>query len=98
MLSYKLQSMTRSLVLWLVGVFFRGSTDALCVANAGEGSFLGIDSSAGQVASARAAIEALGLENIAIECQSLLEVGDDLGTFDYIVCHGMYSWVDAEVR
>jgi SAM-dependent methyltransferase len=62
------------------------------------GSFLGIDSSAGQVASARAAIEALGLENVAIECQSLLEVGDDLGTFDYIICHGMYSWVDAEVR
>src|SRR6185312_6025491 len=61
-------------------------------------SFLGIDSSAGQVAAARSAIEALGLENVAIECRNLVDLGDELGSFDYIIAHGVYSWVDAEAR
>jgi SAM-dependent methyltransferase len=61
-------------------------------------SFVGIDSSAGQVAAARSVIEALGLDNIAIECRSVLDVGAGLGVFDYIICHGTYSWVPAEVR
>ncbi len=61
-------------------------------------SFLGIDSSAGQVATARPVIDALGLDNIAIECRSVLDVGAELGLFDYIVCHGTYSWVPAEVQ
>jgi SAM-dependent methyltransferase len=61
-------------------------------------SFLGIDSSAGQVASARSVIDALCLDNIAIECRSVLDVGAELGAFDYIICHGTYSCVPAEVR
>ncbi len=27
-----------------------------------------------------------------------MDVGDDFGLFDYIICHGVYSWVPAEVR
>jgi hypothetical protein len=61
-------------------------------------SFLGIDSSAGQVAAARSTIEALGLKNVAIECRNLVDLGDELGLFDYIIAHGVYSWVDAEAR
>ena len=29
---------------------------------------------------------------------SILDVDDGFGRFDYIVCHGVYSWVPAEVR
>jgi SAM-dependent methyltransferase len=61
-------------------------------------SFVGIDSSAGQIAAARAKVEALGQENVAIECRNLVDLGDELGSFDYIIAHGVYSWVDAEAR
>jgi SAM-dependent methyltransferase len=62
------------------------------------GSFIGFDLSAGQVAAARAVIDALGLENVAIHHKNILEVGEEIGTFDYIICHGTYSWVPAEVQ
>lgn len=61
-------------------------------------SFVGIDSSAGQVAAANSVVDALGLDNVAIRHRDILDVGDELGTFDYIICHGTYSWVPAEVR
>ncbi len=59
--------------------------------------FLGIDLSAGQVASGRALVEALGLRNIRIEQADILDLGD-LGSFDYVIAHGLYSWVPAAVR
>lgn len=61
-------------------------------------SFLGIDASASQVAAGCSVIAALGLKNVAIEPRDILDVGDELGLFDYIICHGIYSWVPAEVR
>src|SRR5262249_61748376 len=29
---------------------------------------------------------------------SILDVGPDFGTFDYILCHGVYSWVPPAVQ
>jgi cyclopropane fatty-acyl-phospholipid synthase-like methyltransferase len=63
-----------------------------------EGSFLGIDVSERQVAEGRATIEAAGLTNVALTRMNLMDAGPDLGTFDYIVCHGVYSWVGPEVQ
>ena len=60
--------------------------------------FVGIDLSPGQIAAGRATIAALGLENIALREQSILDVGLDLGPFDFIVAHGVYSWVPDPVR
>jgi SAM-dependent methyltransferase len=60
--------------------------------------FVGIDSSSQQVAAARQVIEALSLGNIEVECLDILDVDARLGTFDYIICHGTYSWVPAAVR
>ena len=60
--------------------------------------FVGIDSSPGQVAAARAVIDALGLENITVEARDVLDVDEEFGTFDYIICHGTYSWVADDVR
>jgi SAM-dependent methyltransferase len=59
--------------------------------------FLGIDLSAGQVAGGRALVEALGLRNIRIEQGDILDLGD-IGQFDYVIAHGLYSWVPAAVR
>lgn len=60
--------------------------------------FIGIDLSRTQVAAGRSRIAGLGLTNIEIRCQSFTEIGSDVGKFDYIICHGVYSWVPAPVR
>lgn len=60
--------------------------------------FVGVDLSAAQVDEASRRAEALGLRNLRFVARSITEVGDELGDFDYVVCHGVYSWVPAEVR
>src|SRR3569623_2407006 len=61
-------------------------------------SFIGVDLARTQVAAGRARIARLGLGNIEIRCQSFSEIGDELGSFDYIICHGVYSWVPPAVQ
>ncbi len=63
-----------------------------------EARFLGIDLSPRQIADGQSSIETLGLRNIELRAMSLTELGDDLGPFDYILCHGVYSWVPEPVR
>jgi SAM-dependent methyltransferase len=63
-----------------------------------DARFVGVDLSSAQVETARARIARLGLNNIELRCQSLTDIGDELGSFDYILCHGVYSWVPAAVR
>jgi hypothetical protein len=60
--------------------------------------FVGVDLSAAQVDEAARRAEALGLRNARFVARSITEVGDELGDFDYVVCHGVYSWVPAPVR
>jgi methyltransferase-like protein/trans-aconitate methyltransferase len=60
--------------------------------------FLGIDLSPPQIAAGRAAIAELGLENIELRAQSILNVDPGLGPFDFIVAQGVYSWVPEPVR
>ena len=59
--------------------------------------FLGIDLSIRQTAEGRRVIEQLGLKNIRLEVGDILEIGPELGQFDYIVAHGVYSWVPPQV-
>ena len=61
-------------------------------------SFVGIDLSPRQVAVGRQKVRARGLTNVALHAMSLVDVGEALGLFDYVLCHGVYSWVPAEVR
>jgi SAM-dependent methyltransferase len=63
-----------------------------------EGSFLGIDQSARHVAQGHAMIEAGELKNVELRHASILDVGPELGTFDYIICHGVFSWVAPQVQ
>lgn len=63
-----------------------------------DSEFLGIDLSNRQVTDAQSDIEALGLKNIRIEHQSILDIDASLGEFDYILCHGVYSWVPEPVQ
>jgi methyltransferase-like protein/SAM-dependent methyltransferase len=63
-----------------------------------QSSFVGIDYSRRAIDSGRQAAESLGLENLKLEHASIADVGPELGTFDYILCHGVYSWVPAEIQ
>ena len=58
----------------------------------------GIDLSAQQIAYGQALVKALGLQNITLRQLNILEVKEDLGQFDYIIAHGIYSWVSAPVQ
>ena len=61
-------------------------------------AFVGVDLSAAQVAAARSRIADLGLCNIEIRCESFSDLAAGEPGFDYIICHGVYSWVPAPLR
>src|SRR6266700_2624123 len=59
-----------------------------------DAAVVGVDISGAQVAAARRRIADLKLANIEIRCQSFSDVLDVADApFDYIICHGCYSWV-----
>lgn len=60
--------------------------------------FVGIDLGKAQVAAGRTRIEFLGLKNIELLCGSFTEIGEEIGSFDYIICHGVFSWVPSAVQ
>jgi len=59
---------------------------------------LGIDNSKRQIAEGQKVIERLELPNIQLRHMDILEVTPELGTFDYIIAHGVFSWVPTEVQ
>jgi methyltransferase-like protein/predicted O-methyltransferase YrrM len=61
-------------------------------------SFVGIDLSARQVAEGQEVIRGLGLTNIDLKKADIRDVDDSYGTFDYVIAHGIYSWVPAAVQ
>ena len=63
-----------------------------------KAEFVGVDLARTQVAAGRSRIKAMGLENIEILCKSFTEIGEEIGAFDYIICHGVYSWVPPQVQ
>lgn len=60
--------------------------------------FVGIDLSARQIADGRRIVADLKLSNIELEHRSILDLDERWGAFDYILCHGVYSWVPDAVR
>ncbi len=63
-----------------------------------ESRFVGIDLSGSAIAEAKRATAEIGLENIVFHHRDILAVGPELGSFDYILVHGVYSWVPDAVR
>lgn len=62
------------------------------------GEFVGFDLAGVPVERGQARISELGLKNIRIFQGDVLELGAELGRFDYIVAHGLYAWVPEPVR
>ena len=60
--------------------------------------FLGIDISGRQVEEGRQIVADLGLKNVDLQQADLLDLPDAFGEFDYVIAHGLYSWVAETVR
>jgi methyltransferase-like protein/protein-L-isoaspartate O-methyltransferase len=63
-----------------------------------ESSFVGIDLAGSAIDQGRELIAALGLKNISLQQLDLMAFPSELGQFDYIVAHGLFSWVPDVVR
>ncbi|MGH8430394.1 MAG: methyltransferase, partial [Solimonas sp.] len=60
--------------------------------------FRGVDLTDRHVRHGQARIAALDLRNVRIEQGDIATLDLGIERFDYIVCHGVYSWVPPEVR
>ena len=60
--------------------------------------FVGLDVAARPIGIGSELATALGLANIELRRCDIVDVPADLGEFDYIIAHGVYSWVSAPVR
>jgi len=60
--------------------------------------FTGIDYSARQIEIGQERLAELGAKNIRLLHMDIMDVPDDFGEYDYIVAHGLYSWIPQQVR
>ncbi len=60
--------------------------------------FVGLDYSARQIESGEKLIESAGLSNLTLKCKNLDDFREENGKFDYLIAHGVYSWVGKEDR
>src|SRR5262245_39405447 len=60
--------------------------------------FVGVDYSARQIADGERILRASGLKNVSLRHASILDIDETYGPFDYIICHGVFSWVPDAVR
>ena len=60
--------------------------------------FVGVDLSPRQVEEGREDVRKLGLANVRLVAMDITDLPADLGTFDYIIAHGVYSWVPTPVQ
>ncbi len=63
-----------------------------------KAKIVGIDLSAKQIAEGQDAIKSLGIKNIELRKANIAELPKGLGKFDYIICHGVFSWVPPNVQ
>lgn len=61
-------------------------------------SLVGIDLSSRQIAEGQLVAHQLGLKNLRLEAANILSIDDSIGEFDYIIAHGVYSWVPPAVQ
>jgi SAM-dependent methyltransferase/methyltransferase-like protein len=74
-------------------------TNLICMAvTLSQSRFVGIDLSPRQIAMGQEIVQTLGLTNVELKALSLMDVDEQFGQFDYILCHGVYSWVPEPVQ
>ena len=63
-----------------------------------KATFTGIEIAPTQVSVGKTYIDQLGITNLNLLEGDVNESHDHLGTYDYIIAHGFYSWVDEETK
>jgi len=63
-----------------------------------ESRFVGCDLSQRALDAGRATIATLGLTNVTLVGEDLAALAPEHGSFDFIIAHGVYSWVPPHVR
>ncbi len=63
-----------------------------------QSEFVGIDLAATAIGRGKALCRDLGLANVRLIDGDLSDLPENLGRFDYLIAHGVYSWVKDQVR
>lgn len=64
-----------------------------------DSEFIGIDLSEKQIEIGKRAVEGIGIKNLSLRQGDIMDISrETLGEFDYIIAHGVYSWVPDFVR
>ena len=66
--------------------------------NLPNATFVGVDGSEVHIERGRAMATHAGAKNVQLEAMDITHIKDQFGTFDYIICHGVFSWVPETVR
>jgi methyltransferase-like protein/2-polyprenyl-3-methyl-5-hydroxy-6-metoxy-1,4-benzoquinol methylase len=60
--------------------------------------FVGVDLSGKQIEAGQKVVDGAGLGNVQLHQASIMDLDETWGEFDYIICHGVFSWVPVEVQ
>ena len=63
-----------------------------------ESQFIGLDYSTKQIEIGRERARQLGLTNVTFNAVDIADVDDALGEFDYIIAHGIFSWISPALQ
>lgn len=63
-----------------------------------ESSFVGVDLASRQIQAGQEVIRSLDLANVELKHLDIRNVEAGFGVFDYIIVHGIYSWVPGDVQ
>jgi methyltransferase-like protein len=61
-------------------------------------TFVGVDLAEKEILAAQETAQRCGLTNLSFVAADILTLGAELGTFDYIIAHGVYAWVPPAVQ
>lgn len=63
-----------------------------------EATVVGVDLSPVQIAQGQEVVRDLGLKHMRLHAMDLAQITPEFGQFDYIIAHGVFSWVPPEVK
>lgn len=63
-----------------------------------ESEYIGIDLSKVQIEKGQEYINKMGLKNIKLYHKNIMDIDESFGKFDYIIVHGVFSWVPNIVK
>lgn len=61
-------------------------------------TFVGVDLSERQIAEGNRRLEKIDCRNLEFMQKNILDIDESMGKFDYIIAHGVFSWVEREAQ